>query len=145
MHLPHVSAAVLCALLLGPELPGQDKRYLEDFEFIRKSVAQASASLRSKKIDWKGACKRLRPLVAGCKSDVDHVANIMKLLAVLEDSHTDVWRTSVDRSQLPSKWDGLYGGGLWFAWENGRIMLRGIMKGHSLEGTVPLGSALVRI
>jgi hypothetical protein len=54
-------------------------------------------------------------------SDLDHVKNVMALLALLQDSHTGV---------------------LWFGWESGRFALRGIMDGHALATTLPLGSVL---
>jgi hypothetical protein len=56
-----------------------------------------------------------------------------------------VTRHGVDRDALPSKWDGLLGGGLWFAWEDGRVMLRGVMEGMSLAGGIAPGAALVSI
>ncbi|MBN1420531.1 MAG: hypothetical protein JXP34_17260, partial [Planctomycetes bacterium] len=122
-----------------------DARYMRDFEYLRSTVGARSAALRRHKIDWKAVCATWQPVFSSCTDDVDHVKNIMALLATLLDSHTGVIQTPIDWNRLPSKWDGLYGGGLWFAWENGRVMLRGIMKGHPLEKTLPLGSALIAI
>ena len=137
---------VLAAVLFAGGLArAQNPVYLEDFEFIRKTVQQESAALKRGGVDWKRVCEELRPAFRAAEDDVQHVGNVMRLLATLGDSHTDVWRTSVDRSKLPSKWDGLYGGGLWFAWEDGRVMLRGVMDGHPRAAELPGGSALVAI
>jgi len=120
-------------------------RYLEDFEFIQKTVAQNSAALRrQKRLDWKRICAGTRPAFESCGDDVSHVKNAMRMLAFLGDSHTGVTRYSV-KGDLPSKWDGLFGGGLWFGWEQGRFILRGVMKGHALGNTVPPGSILLAI
>jgi hypothetical protein len=86
----------------------------------------------------------MRPGFQTCKDDVSHVKNAMQLLAFLGDSHTGVTRHSV-KADLPSKFDGLYGGGLWFGWQQGRFILRGVMKGHALGNTVPPGSILLGI
>lgn len=129
----------------APAAPAEQGRYLEDFEFIRTTVAREGASVRSRSIDWNGVCAALRPEFERAASDRDHVRNVLRLLAGLRDSHTGVTRSSVPWAELPSKWDGLYGGGLWFGWEDGRVMLRGVMEGHSLRGKVPLGSTLVAI
>src|SRR6185436_2228489 len=71
-------------------------------------------------------CERMRPLFAACTSDAEHVKNVMRLLAVLRDSHTGVTDTSVDGKLLPSKWDGLYGGGLWIGWDQGLLVVMGL-------------------
>jgi peptidase S41-like protein len=120
-------------------------KYLEDFEFIQETVARRGAAVASKKIDWKAGAADLRPLFEKCASDAEHVKNAMRLLALLRDSHTGVVETAVDWKLLPSKWDGLYGGGLWLAWDRGRVLVRGIGKGHPLEGSLPLGSAIVEV
>ena len=122
-----------------------DKRYLQDFEFIDETVRARGASVQSKKIDWKAVTAEMRPRFARCASDVEHVRNVMELLARLRDSHTGVTRSSVDWGELPGKFDGLYGGGLWFGWDRGRFVLRGVMKGHELDGVVPPGAVLVAI
>lgn len=140
-----VCLGVFCLLALPHGLEGASQNYMKDFAFIKQTVGAQSAALRKHKIDWRGACKQMEPLFKACQSDADHVKNISRLLAVLKDSHTSITRTSVGRDGLPSKWDGLYGGGLWFAWEDGRIMLRGIMDRHPLAKTLPAGSALVQI
>lgn len=139
---------IALALLLLPgvlSLPAAESRYLEDFEFVRKTVLEHGAAVHSKKIDWSTACASLRPGFVSCEDDVQHVRNVLRLLAVLRDSHSGLVRSSIAQDQLPSKWDGLYGGGLWFAWEKGRVMLRGLMERHPLRGAVPPGSALVEI
>ncbi|HKB15783.1 MAG TPA: hypothetical protein VKF62_06945, partial [Planctomycetota bacterium] len=120
-------------------------KYVEDFEFIQETVARRGAAVVSKKIDWKAQAATFRPLFEKCASDVEHVKNAMRLLALLRDSHTGVVETTVDWKLLPSKWDGLYGGGLWLAWDRGRVLVRGIRKGHPLEGSLPLGSAIVEV
>ena len=138
---------VFGCLLAGAVLAKGPSKYLEDFEFIRDTVRLHGAAVRikSKKIDWKAACARFRPLFRDCKDDVEHVKNCKRLLAVLHDSHTGVTRYSADAKRVPSKWDGLYGGGLWIGWDQGLLFLQGLMKGHSLTGAVPQGSALATI
>jgi len=126
-------------------LPRDRSKYLEDFEFIKKTVAENYPCLESKKIDWKSVAARFRPLFKGCESDEEHVRNIMRLLATLRDGHSYVFRSGVDRDLLPSKWDGLSGGGLWIAWDDGLLFLRGIVEGHPLEKTIPLGSVIAAI
>ena len=120
-------------------------RYLEDFEFIRKTVAAKGAAVVSKKIDWKACCKLMRPEFASCQSDAQHVANVMRLLAFLRDSHTGVTRHSAKGDEIPRFAKGLYGGGLWFAWESGRFMLRGVPEGHPKAGELQAGAALVAV
>lgn len=132
------AALLACALLA----PGGDARYLEDFEFVVDTVAQQGAAVKVRDLDWKRAAKRFEPLFRECEDDAQHVRNVMRLLAVLHDSHSGVTDSQVGWDALPSKWDGLYGGGLWFAWDEGRLFVRGIMEGHPLAGTVPLGAAL---
>lgn len=141
------NAWVLGCLLAGTVLAKGSSKYLEDFEFIRDTVRLHGAAVRikSKQIDWKGACARLRPLFKSCKDDAEHVKNCKRLLAVLHDSHTGVTRHSVDARRVPSKWDGLYGGGLWIGWDQGLLFLQGLMKGHPLTGAVPQGSVLATI
>jgi len=119
--------------------------YTKDFEFIEKTVARSYPCLKSKKIDWKRACAKMRPMFMKCESDAEHVKNVMRLLAVLKDSHSGVIRTSIDWKLLPSKFDGLYGGGLWMGWDNGFIILRGMMQDHHMKGSIPAGSALAAI
>ncbi len=141
-------SALFCIvfLALSSALQAAERQlYLKDFTFIKKTVAARSASLKKRKIDWEGACRAAEPLFRNCASHADHVKNVRKLLALLSDSHSSVVRSSVSSKELPSKWDGLYGGGLWFAWENGRIMLRGVMERHSLSKSLPAGSTLVKI
>ncbi|MBI1852469.1 MAG: hypothetical protein HYR85_19175 [Planctomycetes bacterium] len=124
---------------------GDSKRYVADFEFVSSTVAARGAAVASKKIDWKATCDAFAPRFSKCASDVEHVKLVMELLATLRDSHTGVTHSSVDEKLLPSKWDGLYGGGLWFGWDEGKFVLRGVMKTHPLEKQIPLGSVLVSI
>ena len=133
--------ACLCiAAAVGAQSPSRG--YLDDFEFIRKAVKSRSAALARHKVDWKTICKQERPAFAKCKDDATHVKNVMRLLAHLRDSHTDVWRHSIKGNQLPSKWDGLFGGGLWFGWDQGHFVLRRLMKNHALGTSLPAGSIL---
>jgi len=138
---------VLGCLLAGTVLAKGSSKYVEDFEFIRDTVRLhgAAVKIKSKKIDWKGTCARFRPLFRNCKDDVEHVKNCKRLLAALHDSHTGVTRHSADGKRVPSKWDGLFGGGLWIGWDSGLCFLQGMMKGHSLTGVVPQGSVLATI
>lgn len=130
-------------LLLAAAAGGAD--YMKDFDFLAKSVAGRAAALKAKKIDWPAVCARLKPRFQSCASDKEHIANVMELLAALGDSHTGVLAPKTGWDGLPSKWDGLFGGGLWFGWERGRVMLRGVMPGHALGKTLPPGSALIEI
>ena len=135
------AAFVLGGLLLATCARGAE--YLKDFDFLAKTAAEKAAAIKAKKLDWQAICARLKPRFQSCASDAEHVKNVMELLATLGDSHTGVVDTKVEG--LPSKWDGLFGGGLWFGWERGRVMLRGVMRGHVLEKTLPPGSALLEI
>jgi hypothetical protein len=51
----------------------------------------------------------------------------------------------VKADALPGKFDGLYGGGTWFGWDQGKLVLRGVMRGHPLAAKLPLGSVVLRI
>jgi len=139
------TAWILGTLLAGTVLADGSSKYVNDFEFIRDTVRQHGAVVKSKKIDWKAACARFRPLFENCTDDTEHVKNCKRLLAVLHDSHTGVTRHTADNKRIPSKWDGLYGGGLWIGWDKGLCFLQGLMKGHPLTGTVPQGSVLATI
>ncbi len=143
----HFLLSILTFLVLACLLvtsPAQSK-YMGDFEFIKKTVATRGAAVKSKKIDWRRVCDEMRPEFARCKTDSEHVANVMRLLAYLRDSHTGVTSHKVDAKSIPQYADGLYGGGLRFAWGAGRFMLQGIAKGHPKKGELALGSALVAI
>src|SRR5436190_5538397 len=69
----------------------------------------------------------------------------MELHATRPDSHTSVVQTSVKSDLLPGKFDGLYGAGLWFGWDQGKLVLRGVMKGHPKAAELPVGSVLVAL
>ncbi len=133
---------ILSAALAASPLAG-DPRFEKDFDFLAKTVRLEYAALKSKDIDWDAICKRFEPRFAKCESEIEHVKNVMEILATLRDSHTGVTETRVDRKELPGKFDGLYGGGLWFGWDGGKFVVRGIMAGHALGSTVPIGSVLV--
>jgi len=144
-----VALAAAFALLLGISRPAPAQsaaaKYLADFEFVQETVARRGAAVASKKIPWERECARMRPRFARCESDADHVRNLMELLATLHDSHTGVVRHAVDAKTLPSKWDGLYGGGLWIGWDEGLCLVQGMMEGHTLAGSLPLGSVIAGI
>jgi hypothetical protein len=140
---PLVAAAVAAGLATA--VGAQSARYMDDFAFVTKTVKDHGAAVRSKKIDWEAVSAAFRPRFAACKDDAGHVRLIMELLATCRDSHTDVTRTSVPRDQLPQKFDGLYGGGLWLGFDAGKFVLKGVMKGHALGDQLPLGSMLVAI
>ena len=93
-------SVVMRRLNAAPRSRGELRTYLLGKEF------------ESKEIDWEGALSRLRPRFKDCDNDLDHVKNVMLLLAVLQDGHTYVIRSPVDRDQLPGQSDGLFGGGL---------------------------------
>jgi len=117
--------------------------YLEDFEFVARTVRDRYPALRKKHIDWDAACAEARPRFADCPDDATHVRNVARLLAVLGDSHTGITRSrpSVD---LPA-FDGLFGGGAWIATEGDLLLLRAWVPGHPLAGRVPPGSELVAV
>ena len=121
--------------------PLESGKYLEDYDFIVNTVARKGAAVRTRGIDWKTEAARLRPLFESCRDSADHVRNVMRLLAVLGDAHSGVTDPgSVAWDDLPKKFDGLFGGGLWLGWDEGRIVLRGVMEGHPLADKVPVGS-----
>lgn len=122
-----------------------DPRYMDDYKFLIDLIEKESAALKSKKLDLAVIKKTMQPKFEGAQTDVDHVKNVMELLAFLSDSHTGVLDAKVDAKALPSKWDGLFGAGLWFGQDGGKFVLRGIMKDHPLEKDVPLGSVLSAI
>lgn len=139
--------AVACAVVAGGSAArAQDgTRYREDFAFVAKTVKEQGAAVRSKKIDWDAVVASFRPRFAACKDDASHVRLVMELLAACRDSHTDVTKTSVPREALPSKFDGLLGGGLWFGFDRGKFYVRGVMKGHLLGDRLPRGSVLIAV
>jgi len=139
-----VIATTLSALSASGGESGEQE-YVEDFEFLQRTVAQSGASVSYRKIDWKKVCKAHRPRFKACTNDRDHVENVMRLLAELGDAHTGVTRATVSWDELPSKFDGLYGGGMDFAWDDGRVWVRGVMDGHVLGTSVPPGAALVAV
>jgi hypothetical protein len=145
---PDVLAVVATLVLLAFESPVRAQpaaRYLEDFEFLEKTVEREGAAVRSKKIPWKKECARLRPRFARCESDAEHVRNVMELLAVLRDSHTGVTRHGIPAGELPSKWDGLFGAGLWIGWDEGRLLVQGLMEKHPVGSSLPPGSVILGI
>ncbi len=144
MRARSVATSLALCLLAGPVVAAPS-RYLEDFDFVRETVEKDYAALKSKGIDWKAECARAKPAFAACASDVEHVKNVMRLLAVLRDSHTGVTDAKVDGKSLPSKWDGVYGGGLWIGWDRDWLVIQGIMTGHTLQGVAPLGSVIASI
>ncbi len=136
--------AVALALSTGVVHAAPNK-YLDDFDFLAKTVADDYAALKTKSIDWKAECAKAKPAFAACTDDVEHVKNVMRLLAVLRDSHTGMTGTNVDSKRLPSKWEGLYGAGLWIGWDKGRLVVMGLMKGHALGDSLPLGSTIAAV
>ncbi len=140
----------LVATLLAPPTAG-DKRYLDDFEFIKDTVAHEGAVPKWKGVDWEKECERLLPQFKKCAGDAEHVKNVMELLATLKDSHTgvvDTGSSGVKWEALPSKWDGLFGGGLGFRWDDGRLLLRAPHVAPGTKGPcddVPRGSVLLTI
>jgi len=135
--------ARLALLIAAATLPAS--RYVDDFEFLKKTVKQEFAAMKKKGVDWDAVCDRFEPRFASCASDADHVKNVMELLATLRDSHTGVTESKVDWKSLPGKADGLFGGGLFFGYDDGKFVLRGVMKGHTLASQAPLGSVLVGV
>lgn len=133
------------ALAVALALPAAGDRYAKDFDFLVDTVKQHAALLRAKKIDWDAVAKEFEPRFAACADDVAHVRNVMEMLATLKDSHTGVLDSKVDWSKLPGKFDGLYGGGLWFGFDDGKFVLRAWMKDHALKDQLVAGSLLLAI
>ncbi len=133
-------------LLLLAALAFVDQRYVDDFKFLADTVKRDYAGFACKRdVEWEPIVKRFEPRFAGCKSDRDHVQNVMELLATLRDSHTGVIETKVEWKELPSKFDGLYGAGLCVGFEEGKWMVRGAMPAHSLAATLPAGARLLDV
>ncbi len=122
-----------------------DPRFMADFDSLAKTVKEHGAAVVSKKIDWDAVCATFKPRFAACTDDVTCVRLAMEMLATLRDSHTGITKSAIKNDALPSKWTGLFGGGLWLGWEQGRCVVRGVMKGHPIEASVPLGSVLLSI
>ena len=136
--------SLTAALVTAGSALAAPSKYLTDFDFISSTVAKEGAAVKSKKIDWRGACARLKPDFAACTTDAAHLKNVAALLAVLQDGHTGL-TADTPAEGLPRKWDGLFGGGLWFAWDNGRVVLRGVMEGHPAAADLLPGSTLLRV
>jgi Peptidase family S41 len=131
--------------VLSASVSRADTPYLADFEFLATTVGEKAAAVEYKKIDWKAECARAKPKFAQCKTDVNHVKNVMELIATLRDSHTDLWETKVDRKQLPSKWKGQFGGGLWLGYDQGRFWIQGVVANHPAGPQLAPGSLLLSI
>jgi hypothetical protein len=135
------------ALLLGSALAvaAGDPRYVDDFEFIRSTVAQKGAAVHVRKLDWKAICDRFEPRFASAASDAEHVKNVMELLATLGDAHTGVTRSAVAWDDLPRKFDGIFAGGLWWREDAGKFVVAGFEASVDRTRVPPLGSALIEI
>ena len=112
---------------------GGDPRYLKDFEFIVEAVKKESAALATKGINWDAVVKKFRLKFEQCTDDGEHVRNVMELFATLRDSHTGVLDTKV-KAGLPEKFDGLYGAGIWFGWDQGKAVIRGVTWSSTVGG-----------
>jgi DNA-directed RNA polymerase specialized sigma24 family protein len=75
--------AVLSLALCAGLAWGAPSKYVEDFEFLEKTVAEHAAAPRTKGIDWAAECARLRPLFESCTDDVEHVRNVMRMVLAL--------------------------------------------------------------
>ena len=139
------SSILVLVMMLALPVSAQKKSYVADYDFLRKTVAARGAAVASKRLDWSGISKSWKPRFAAATTDVEHLRNVMGFLAELGDSHTGVTRSSVSWNELPSKWDGLYGGGLWLGWDRGLVIVRGLMKGHALASRLEPGSVIVEI
>ncbi|MBK6938749.1 MAG: hypothetical protein IPH13_00890 [Planctomycetes bacterium] len=135
------------ALLLGSVLAvaAGDPRYVDDFDFIRTTVAQKGAAVHVRKLDWKAICDRFEPRFTVATSDADHVKNVMELLATLGDAHTGITRSSVPWDDLPRKFDGIFGGGMWWRYDAGKFVVAGYEGSVDRARVPPLGSALIEI
>lgn len=123
-----------------------DARYVDDWKFLATTIKGGYAGFACKPhLDWDAITKRFEPRFAKCSNDVDHVRNVMELLAALEDSHTGVLDHPVDAKQLPSKWDGLYGAGLCVGFDGGKWVVRGAMPGSPLADSLPPGALLLEV
>lgn len=122
-----------------------DERYLEDFAFLRDTIARDGAAVRVRKLDWRAICARFEPRFAAAKTDAEHVRNVMELLATLGDAHTGVTRSSVPWEDLPRKFDGIFGCGLWWREDSGKFVVAGLEPSVDRTRVPPLGSVLVEI
>jgi len=123
----------------------EKSQYLRDYDYIKNTVKWQSGSVKAKNIQWQNQCETLKPLFEQCKSDEEHVKNIMRLLALVQDGHTGVTESTVSWDDLPSKWNVVGGGGLGAGWDNGLYFLQGMTPNHELQGKVPLGSLVAKI
>ncbi|MBI5851995.1 MAG: hypothetical protein HZB39_13360 [Planctomycetes bacterium] len=138
------AAWLTACLAAGPADAQTPSRYVADFEFLVKTIRERAAIPKQKGVGFEAVAAAMRPRFAACTDDTTHVRNAMELLAALKDSHTGITHTGVTNG-LPGKFDGLYGGGLWFCFDRGRWVVRGVMDGHGLADRLPLGAVLVAI
>ena len=142
---PILMLATWGCVALTSALHAQGNRYLEDFDYLSDLIGREGAAVSVRDLDWKRLTREHRAKFAECQNDRDHVVHVMELLALLGDGHTSITRTSVPREQLPSKFEGLFGAGMWFAWDNGLVFLRDSLEPFPGGGEVPRGSALIAI
>ncbi|MBK9386752.1 MAG: hypothetical protein IPN34_18210 [Planctomycetes bacterium] len=141
------SAAALISgfALTCPAIRAQEgASHRADLEFLIRTIEERAAMPKGKAIDWPAAVKALRPRIEACRDEKSCVLLAMELLATLKDSHSGILSSRVNDG-LPSKWDGLYGAGLWFGSEGGKWVLRGRMEGHALDAAIVPGSLLLAI
>jgi C-terminal processing protease CtpA/Prc len=117
--------------------------YLEDLEFISRTVEQTFPAFEKKGVDWPAVCREWRPRFASCPDDRTHVLHVHQLLATLGDSHTGVTTSTVE-PHVPA-FDGLAGGGMWIAAEHDRLVLRAAQPDHPALRKVQPGAVLLQI
>ena len=91
------------ALFLGSALAvaAGDPRYVDDFEFIRSTVAQKGAAVHVRKLDWKAICDRFEPRFASASTDADHVKNVPKCQSgELDGSNVLTPNTEIEASRM---------------------------------------------
>ncbi len=125
------------------EVKRDPQEYLDDFEFLHRTIRDEFPSFEKKRVDWEAVCEEWKPRFEACRDDETHVLNARQLLAVLGDMHSGVTETSVD-ADAPA-FDGLYGAGLWIATEGEQVLVRALMPNHELEGQVSPGAILVSV
>lgn len=122
---------------------GRTAVYAKDFEFLAKRIRGNYPAFDKKGIDWGAIVKEERAVFRQAQNDREHLRNVHRLLAKLQDSHSDVTESRV-RVHLPA-FDGLYGGGLWIAGDRGRLVLRDWLPQHQLAGKLVRGAELISI
>ncbi|MCI0651401.1 MAG: S41 family peptidase [Planctomycetes bacterium] len=139
------AALALCAGAASPCGAEDASAYLEDLDFLQKTVGERSISLARLRFDWRFVCEDSRDAFRTCPDDRTHAENVMLLLANLDEAQARVTPHTVPSEELPQFAGGLEDGGLWLEVHEGQVYLRGSAPDHPLAKTVPPGSALIEL